>query len=55
VWKKSQDFIQTLPISKVNNVTDYQYIDYQDQVAWGITDQSEENLKKVTREQYLAR
>jgi hypothetical protein len=55
VWEKSQDFIQTLPSSKVNNVSDYEYIDYQDQVAWGITDQTEENLKKVSTEQYIAK
>jgi hypothetical protein len=52
VWKKSNDFITTFPSSKINSVSDYEYIDYQDQVKLAIKN-NDSNTAIPSNEKYL--
>jgi len=60
IWTKKDEFITTNPESKVNSVTDYEYIDYNDQLAMWIVDRYYSNEtyvwnKVVSDDKYLER
>lgn len=58
IWSKSNDFIDTIPSSKVNSISDYEYVDYQDRVAMWIENQyysGEAIIKQVNDNKYIER
>ncbi|MFA5917809.1 MAG: MG2 domain-containing protein [Candidatus Gracilibacteria bacterium] len=54
-YDRSQDFIQTIPSSKVSSISNAEYIDYQDRQAFGITPYNEDELKNISDDILLSK
>ncbi|MDD3302064.1 MAG: MG2 domain-containing protein [Candidatus Gracilibacteria bacterium] len=55
IWTNINNIVGTIPASKTSSIVEGEYIDYKDQLAFGIKSFAKSNLAKITDEQYISK